>query len=614
LGKKVFKKFFALGVLSVSVNTAALDINEYVAEVIQTHPLLMQRVHNYRQMVEDEKIASAGWRPSLDLVGSAGNYNTNSPITNLQDREYGSYNTELVLTQNLYAGNDTSNSIKQAHARVLSEMQRIYDDADNIAIEAISLYMGVIKEGELTVLAKQNVDSHEYILKKIQEYSGSGMGRKSDEKQTMSRLAQARAGMVAQQNNLQDALSKLHFFLGRYVGVNELVRPTAPEIPKDEIDVLVDRAFKNHPAMKSAYFNIEAAEHDYERSKSEFLPNVNLKLRKQIGDDIGGFNGPTDEYSVALELSYNLYNGGASSAGKQKKISGIYGHREFAQRVRRQITQSLRLSWAGSQALNMQAGYLSDHVRDANSTLELYRQEFSVGRRDLLDLLDAEQEYNTAQVKWVEAESDKVNAAYRVHEGIGELFVAMEIDVQLVDNELRIVALNIDEVDELPYSLDEDSDDQVDVLDQCENSLPDVSTRFGCAVSLAPTFGYEHITDTAEQTAANLNFIYDSVDLTPAGNDQLMVVMDELKSKVAHYNVVEIHAYTCNVASQGYNQDLSKRRAMALKRKLIDAGFSENRIRAYGHGENNPIASNKTEQGRDANRRVEFVVKHVYAN
>jgi len=605
---------FCLCVSGLSVNVQAIEIEDYVTEVIQTHPLLLQRVHNYRQMVQDEKIAAAGWRPSLDLTATIGNYNTNTPITNLEDKEYNSHNAELTLTQNIYAGHDTENSIKQARARMKSEIQRIYDDADNIALEAIGLYMSVLKEGGLTELAKRNVDSHEYILRKIREYSESGIGRKSDEKQTMSRWAQARSGLIAQQNNLQDALSKLHFYLGRYVHFEDLVTPEALVLPNMNIDELVNQAFENHPAMKSAHFNIEAASFDYERAKSEDRPYLDLKLRKFLGDDIGGYDGPTDEYSVALELTYNLYNGGATTANKRKKISGIYGHREFAARVRRQITQSLNLSWAASKALTMQSDYLADYVKNSNTTLELYWEEFDVGRRDLLDLLDAEEEYNTARVKLIEADLDRINATYRVHEGAGQLFDVMGLDVEMDEHELRIAAVDVNEVNELPYDLNVDKDSVPDVLDQCENTLPDMETRFGCATNIDPDFGYEYAEDTTERRVEQLNFIYDSVELSNDGNARLMLVIDGLKQKVKDYNIVEIHAHSDNVGTSKYNMALSKRRAMALKVKLVEAGFSQNRIRVFGHGENDPIATNDTITGRDKNRRVEFVIKHVYAN
>ena len=71
---------------------------------------------------------------------------------------------------------------------------------------------------------------------------------------------------------------------------------------------------------------------------------------------------------------------------------------------------------------------------------------------------------------------------------------------------------------------------------------------------------------------------------------------------------VEVIGHTDNVGTDAYNQDLSARRAAAVSGILIRSGVSSNRIRAYGRGERDPIASNATAAGRQQNRRVEIVI------
>lgn len=607
-----------LALSAMSGNVQALNLNEYVTEVVQTHPLLFQRIHNYRQLVEDENIAKAGWRPSVDLTASVGDYNTNSPITGLVDRDYNSDSTALTITQNLYKGHDTTNAIKQTRARRLSELQRIYDDADNIAIDAIGLYIEAVKEARLAELARRNVDAHARILQQITEHTSSGVGRQSDQEHAAARLAEARAGLIAQQNNLLDTLTKVHFYLGRYLSEEELVAPSEVDVPDGTIDVLVATAFDQHPAMKSAALNISAAQYDYERVKSQFLPNVDLKLSKLRGDDIGGFDGPTDEYSISLEMSYNLYNGGKSTAERRKKLSGIYGHRDFASRVRRQITQSLRLSWAANEALGEQLDYLSAHVDASNRTLESYREEFLVGRRDLLDLLDAEGELNDSLVKLAEAELDKVYATYRVREGLGELFDAMNLAVELGEEELKIVNLSVNQVDSLPFDFDIDKDGEPDISDQCENSTPGAVTRFGCETQIDADFEYSAAVETAIQNAVEnieaqerreqFKFGYKSEQLTQADNARLIALIDELKSNSDSYSTIEVLTYTDNVGSNLYNLRLSERRAEAVRQRLVENGIDASRVTAVGMGETNPIADNSTDEGRARNRRVEFVI------
>ena len=71
---------------------------------------------------------------------------------------------------------------------------------------------------------------------------------------------------------------------------------------------------------------------------------------------------------------------------------------------------------------------------------------------------------------------------------------------------------------------------------------------------------------------------------------------------------ISIEGHTDSQGNEDYNQKLSSSRANSVKRYLVGKGVAENRIKAVGYGEIRPIADNKTSQGREKNRRVEFII------
>ena len=456
-----------------------------ISDSVSAYPEVKEKIHVYRQVLGDRAIAESGWRPSVDLGASSGVYNNdNSNRLNGDDYlsgNYGSSSVELSVTQNLFNGYDTTYQFQQAAARIDAALYDVYDTADNVALRAIEAYFEVIKQRQLYQLAIENVEAHENILAQIRERIMSGVGRRSELQQTEGRLARAEASLIAQQNNLEDALTLLHQILGRYVDAAALREPELPVRPAQDLDQLIELALNEHPAMRVADSNIKAAQSEHLRSLHSRYPNIDLSLATEYGDNIGGREGNSDETRLVLTLNYNIYRGGRDSAEQQQSVSAVYEQKEFAARVRRQVINTLRLSWTADDLLARQLKFLEAHAIKSGQTVESYKEEFFIGQRDLLDLLDAENEFNTAKRQYAEAKYDAFAARYRVYEGIGRLFEATGVEFKLDAGNLRVARLDTAKVDRLPLPDDEDADLKLDPMDQCDNSLRhSLVNPFGC--------------------------------------------------------------------------------------------------------------------------------------
>jgi len=106
--------------------------------------------------------------------------------------------------------------------------------------------------------------------------------------------------------------------------------------------------------------------------------------------------------------------------------------------------------------------------------------------------------------------------------------------------------------------------------------------------------------------AADVLFDFDKSVVKPAGKAKL----DDLANKVRAINLEVVIAigHTDSIGSDAYNQKLSVRRAESVKAYLVSKGVEPNRIYTEGKGEKQPVASNKTKDGRQKNRRVEIEV------
>ena len=103
------------------------------------------------------------------------------------------------------------------------------------------------------------------------------------------------------------------------------------------------------------------------------------------------------------------------------------------------------------------------------------------------------------------------------------------------------------------------------------------------------------------------NFDFNKATLKPAGKEKL----DEAVALMnKHPDIhVSVDGYTDSIGSDAYNMKLSQRRAESAVSYLTSKGIAASRLTAVGHGKANPVADNKTEEGRARNRRVELVVR-----
>ena len=143
-------------------------------------------------------------------------------------------------------------------------------------------------------------------------------------------------------------------------------------------------------------------------------------------------------------------------------------------------------------------------------------------------------------------------------------------------------------------------------------AAPAASPAPAPAAAAAPVVAPQPPAATKVTYAADAFFDFDKSVLKPEGKAKL----DDLVGKVKDINLEVIIAvgHTDSVGSDAYNQKLSVRRAEAVKAYLVSKGIEKNRVYTEGKGEKQPVADNKTSEGRAKNRRVEIEVVGTRAN
>ncbi len=424
------KPFNLLGVLGITMFmsslASALTLTEVVEHTLKTNPDLLAARDRVLARESEIRGAKAGYLPTLDAELGIGREWTESPATGNDDVELTRKEAALRLRQMIYDGSATSSEVDRQKARYNSALFDAVATEETTSLQVAEAYINVMRESELLQLLKRSLDEHQNIYDQMSLRSNAGVGSRSDLDQISARLSLAKSNYVAGQNNLQDAISNFYGVVGYLPEISTMDKPEGVEV-SSSIEQALKTAYENHPQLKSADADIEAAKAQYRASKSSYHPTLALEGDRTWNEDIDGIEGDNQDWVIALRLRYNLYNGGADKARKKQTASLLDESKEVRSTTKRQVEESMRLSWNAYQYTQQQLGFLTTYVDSVIATREAYRKQFNIGKRSLLDLLNTENELLDANRNYLNASYDQLLSQYRVAQAEGNLTIKLGI-------------------------------------------------------------------------------------------------------------------------------------------------------------------------------------------
>ena len=402
------------------VSVSALSLQEVIAHTVKTNPDVQAARQEVKAREHEIRQAKAGYLPTFDAEAGIGREWTESPSTGGESITLTREEAALRLRQLVFDGGATSSEVARQKARYQSALYEAIEIQENTALDAAEAYINVLRQYELLGLLKESLDEHQSIFDQMSLRSEAGVGSRSDLDQISARLSLANSNYIAGQNNLLDAMSNFQIVVGYSPDVTTLVEPARLDLPSSLEGALVI-ALENHPTLKSANADIEAAEAQHRAAKSPYYPDIRLEGDRTWNEDIDGVRGDNEDWVIALRLRYNLYNGGADVARRKQTAELLTQSKDIRNSSRRQVEESMRLSWYAYESTNKQLSYLNTYVSSVTSTKSAYSKQFNIGRRTLLDLLNTENEVIEAKQNYANAKYDQLFAQSRVANAEGNL-------------------------------------------------------------------------------------------------------------------------------------------------------------------------------------------------
>ncbi|KIQ02530.1 type I secretion protein TolC [Pseudomonas fulva] len=360
----------------------ALGLRDAVAIAVNRHPSILSAASAISQQEGAVDQARAGYYPRISAGVNSGRVST-----------YGHGQIATVsVSQMLHDFGKVSGSVNQAQGQVFKQQALLLKQIDTIAEETAQTLLEVHRQQALLKIASDQVRAMQSVLEMVKLRADSGLTSQSDFIQATTREQSARSN----HQQVSTLLDQWRARLATLVGDNQ---PNTIATPPSDLEhaAHLDSPwdYTRLPDVLAAEADRKSANGQLENAKAQRYPTIALEgsankalsgTNPNNGIDQGSYN------TAMITGSMMLYQGGAVSAQIRSATAGIERADALIREARLAAENQLRSSRKQAVGARIRMGILGQRMASMTETRELYREQYRVGTRSVLDLLNAEQE------------------------------------------------------------------------------------------------------------------------------------------------------------------------------------------------------------------------------
>ncbi|MCP3670189.1 MAG: TolC family outer membrane protein [Gammaproteobacteria bacterium] len=422
---RVMVKVGVLGLVALvcASPASAESLKQSVQAAMNSFPTIQEARHLRKAIESDLGVAKSLYLPTLDLDLAYGReYSDNSTTraaghrsVTLDRKESG-----LMLREVLFDGFDREGAIDEQEAKLRGVEHHISDRGETIASNVASSYIDVVRHKQILGLAQENLKVHKKILDDVKKRVDGGQLGVGDLQQAKSRTSSAEARITEVRLDLDKAKISFNRLVGHMPKNLSQPKFSDSRMPRS-VNAAVRTAMETNPLIKKFQAELDVAKARITMSKSGNYPNLSLELGGTYNDNIDGTPGIDKDYSAMLRMKWNLFRGGAD---KSKAKGAAARHSQSMSQLadaKRRIEQEVRRAWSAVVREDAELKIRSAQVESNQEVTETYREEFKIGQRDLLDVLDSENELFSSKTKLLSAQNSALYARFLLMATTGKL-------------------------------------------------------------------------------------------------------------------------------------------------------------------------------------------------
>ncbi|MBB5141949.1 TolC family outer membrane protein [Desulfovibrio intestinalis] len=408
----------------------AITVEDSVYGVLRTNRALRGMQENRNVLEHEVDRAKAGFGPRVDVTGRAGGSVLSDSSTRGRDLDtqmWGLAGVSAQLVQPIWDGFATRSRVRTAKSTLESVKHRVFDTATSMSLEGIISHIDVLRRRKILSLAEMNVTQHKALVNQAQERANLGADTAADVTQARSRLQRALSSLSEAKAALLVAEERYTRLTG-LPATGKLAPVTMPPELYQGPDAVLTQAEQSNPKLAAYMQDIRAARGERELADSAFYPTLNLEAGPNYTDRGGASDRWIYSFDVLGVVRWNIFNSGADLAERRAASARIRQSRQVMYDFIDELKLDIESTWTNYQAAQEQFSHYSKAVEYSKYTRSAYIEQFQIGKRSILDVLDTESELFNSSTQAETARGNILVGAYRLSALSGNLLPQMSIN------------------------------------------------------------------------------------------------------------------------------------------------------------------------------------------
>jgi adhesin transport system outer membrane protein len=401
---------------------AAIELRDAVQAALTTNPEIRQAIHNKEATQKERRQAEGLWYPRISVEASAGVRrlsNQSRRIAGVADETLWPLEASVTADQLLLDMGGRNAEIRRQASRTDAAAARIEERSEYVALNVARAYIDYVLQQRLVAIAEDNAAFHERLAGDLREGVAKGSISIADQQQAEERLQSARARVTEAREDLEGAGIQFRTLAGLDID-SVSMPPDLSQCMPGSLEEAVALARQNNPRVQESIADLSTSRELIKAARSDVGPRFNLEATARVGDDVDGgpldpgSDGHTTDLMGRVVMRWLVFNGGTNIANvREQQARADEAHARLFEMTRR-AEEDARSAWSRLTNQTRLVTELETQSRVSDDLLLSYREQFNVGRRSLLDVLDAQNTRYNVQAQAETARMAKLYAQYRV--------------------------------------------------------------------------------------------------------------------------------------------------------------------------------------------------------